>query len=232
MAAAAAAGRVEQLWVEESVRERAEVSAVVEAAAASGGTVEFVHDVGRMAVTASPQGVIARCAKIVPVTLEELVDLAEPPAVMVVDRVVDPHNLGAIVRSGVAAGIEGVVVSDRRAAPLDATAFKAAAGALEVARVAVVGSIAEAVSALQRLGLWGVGLDPAAERSLFGLDLLAEGCALVVGGEVGLSRLVRDRLDLTVRIPTSPKVDSLNASVAAALAAFELRRTRSFLSAK
>jgi 23S rRNA (guanosine2251-2'-O)-methyltransferase len=175
--------------------------------------------------------VVAECRPIPVSSLEAVVATSEPAAVIVVDRVVDPHNLGAIVRSSVAAGITGFVMSDRRAAPLGGAAFKAAAGALEHATVSLVSSIAEAVSRLKRLGLWTVGLDAGADRSLFGLDLLAEPVAVVIGGEGGgLSRLVADRLDVTVSIPMAGPTESLNASVAASLASFELLRARSFQS--
>lgn len=227
VAAAAAAGRVEVLHVESGRLEKAEVSSLADRVRSGGGKIRAVDDVRRLSETTAPQGVVAECAAILPVTLEEVAATSQPAAVMVLDRVVDPHNLGAIVRSSVAAGISGFVVGSRRAAPLGATAFKAAAGAFEPAAVAVVGSIAEAVAQLGRLGLWSVGLAADGERPLFGLELLTEPVALVVGGEgAGLSHLVRERLDLTVSIPMPGPIESLNVSVAAALAAFELPRQR------
>lgn len=227
MAAASEAGRVLVLFVEEARRGRHEVGEVVRAVEVNGGEVRSVPDVRSLAETSAPQGVVAHCRPIPVSTLEEVVALTHPPAVMVLDRLVDPHNVGAVVRSCVAAGVVGFVLSDRRAAPLSGTAFKAAAGAMEHARVAMVGSIAEAVARLSRLGLWTVGLDARGEKSLLGLDLLSEPVALVVGGEGGgLSRLVTDRLDVRAHIPMRGPTESLNASVAAALAAFELSRAR------
>lgn len=227
VAAAAAAGRVQTLHVERSRLARAEISSLVDVVRESGGSVRQVNDVRRLAETTAPQGVVAECRPRSASSLEDVVATSEPAAVLVLDRVVDPHNLGAIVRSAVAAGVTGFVVSDRRAAPLGATAFKAAAGAMEHTAVALVGSIAEAVAHLKRLGVWTVGLDAGAERSLFGLGLLSEPVAVVVGGEGGgLSRLVADRLDLVVAIPMAGPAESLNASVAAALATFELSRMR------
>jgi 23S rRNA (guanosine2251-2'-O)-methyltransferase len=120
-----------------------------------------------------------------------------------------------------------LVVPDRRNAPLGAAAFKAAAGALERCRVAMVSSVADAVSRLKDLEVWTVGLDAAAPDSLFGLDLLAHPVAVVVGGETGLHRLVRERVDVLASIPMEGPVESLNASVAGALAAFEIGRVRS-----
>ena len=146
---------------------------------------------------------------------------------MVLDHVVDPQNVGAIARSVVAAGLSGLVLASRRAAPLSAAAFKAAAGALETVAVARVNSIPEALGRLRRLGLWSIGLDQDAEQVLWGLPLLSEPLALVVGDEgTGLSRLVAERVEVRVRIPIAPSVESLNASVAAALAAFEVSRVR------
>ncbi len=145
---------------------------------------------------------------------------------MVLDRLEDPQNVGAVARSALAAGMSGMVVPSRRAAPLGATAFKAAAGALEELPVSI-SSTAQAVATLRRLGLWTVGLSAAAETSLFGLALLAEPVAVVVGAEGGgLSPLVEQRVDLCVRIPMPGPTESLNASVAAALAAFEIARIR------
>lgn len=227
VAAAAQAGRVQILHVEARRLSRPAVAVIAAQTEAAGGSVRPVPDVRSMADTSAPQGVVAECRPIPASSLEDLVAAGDPPAVMVLDRLADAHNVGAVVRSSVAAGVSGFVLSDRRAAPLGGAAFKAAAGAFEHARVAVVGSIAEAVSQLSRLGLWTVGLDASGDRSLFGLDLLAEPVAIVVGGEGGgLSRLVGDRVDVRAFIPMSGPTESLNASVAAALATFELARTR------
>lgn len=225
--AAAERGRVEVLHVESGRLKRPDVAALVTRVEKSGGRVEAVADVRRLAETSAPQGVVAECRPIPSATLEDVAATSDPAAVMVLDRLVDPHNVGAVFRSAVAAGVTGFVLSDRRAAPLSGAAFKAAAGALEHATVAIVGSIAESVAMLSRLGLWTVGLDASAERSLWGLELLIEPVAIVVGGEGGgLSRLVADRVDMTVSIPMFGPTESLNASVASALAAFEVSRVR------
>lgn len=227
VSAAVEAGRVRVLHIETGRADRPELAELVQRVQASGGEVRRVDDVRRLADTTAPQGVVAECRPIPAATLEEVVATSEPAAVMVLDRIVDPHNLGAVVRSCVAAGITGLVLSDRRAAPLGGAAFKAAAGSLEHARVAIVGSIAEGVAQLARMGLWTVGLDADGDRPLFGLDLLTEPVAVVVGAEGGgLSRLVADRLDVRAFITMAGPTESLNASVAAALAAFEISRQR------
>ncbi len=219
--AALAAGRVEKLFVERSRRGR--LGPLLEAL--DRPLVEFVDDVRPVAETDAPQGVVARCRPIPPVALDSLA--ADGAAVLVLDHVEDPHNVGAAARSALAAGVTGMVVSDRRAAPLSATAFKAAAGALERLPVGVVSSIPEALSRLKDQGLWIVGLDSGAEQSLFGLDLLTEPVAMVIGAEgAGLAELTRKRCDVVVSIPMTGETESLNASVSAALASFEIMRVR------
>ena len=224
--AAVAAGRVEELWVEASRAEQPVFRELVASAERSGANVRVVKDVTELAETSSPQGVLARGRPIRVHNLEQLA-AANVPALMVLDHVVDPHNLGAIARSSRAAGLSGLVVSSRRAAPLSAVAFKAAAGALETLPVAIVNSIADSLSRLSKAGVWSVGLTAASTTQLFGLELLAEPVALVVGEEAsGLSRLVAERCEVLVSIPVTSGVESLNASVAAALAAYEVMRVR------
>ncbi|MDH3607086.1 MAG: 23S rRNA (guanosine(2251)-2'-O)-methyltransferase RlmB, partial [Acidimicrobiia bacterium] len=121
----------------------------------------------------------------------------------------------------------GMVVAGKRAAPFGAAAFKAAAGALEQLPVAIVNSVGDAVARLERLSVWTVGLDVDADESLFGCQLFSEPVAVVMGAEGGgLSRLVRDRVSKVVHIPMAPGVESLNVSVSAALALFEVARVR------
>jgi 23S rRNA (guanosine2251-2'-O)-methyltransferase len=222
--AAALAGRVIDLWVETSrLRSMGDLAELV---TKRGGRFHRVDSLRDKAETEHHQGVVADCRPLPIATLEELAKTGRP-ALMVLDHIVDPHNLGAIARSSKAAGMTGLVASTRRAAPLSATAFKAAAGAFETLPVAMVSSIADALSRLNQLGVWTVGLDVGGSQELFGLELLSEPVAMVVGAEgTGLSELVRNRLELTARIDLAPEVESLNVSVAAALAAFEIKRQR------
>ena len=223
VAAAAARGRVRKLWVEEKRVGRAEVADIVSVVGRE--STALVADVRPMAETEAPQGVVAECAPIMPVPVG---DLAGPEAaVVLLDHIEDPHNVGAIARSALASGMTGMVVSSRRAAPLSATAFKAAAGALETLRVAVVGSIPDALSRLKDRGVWIVGLEAGSSTSLFGLELLTEPVAIVVGAEgAGLSVLSSKRCDVLASIPMAASFESLNASVSAALACFEIMRVR------
>ncbi|NOY54662.1 MAG: 23S rRNA (guanosine(2251)-2'-O)-methyltransferase RlmB [Actinobacteria bacterium] len=216
-------GRVETLIVERARLPKLED--LMSHAREQGVGVKVVDELE--AVTAVPQGVRALARPIRTVALDELIDPA-PAAVVVLDHLQDPHNVGAVVRSAVAAGMTGLVVSDRRSAPLGPTAFKAAAGAFERLRVCVHPSSADAVARLKQLGLWTIGLSADGDTSIFDFDLLTEPMAVVVGGEgQGLGRLVAKRCDVLAHIPMAGAVESLNASVAAALAMFEVARVRS-----
>lgn len=224
--AAVDAGRVEVLLVETRRLDSPEIAGIVARARSRGCVVEEVRDVRPEAATSAPQGVVARCRPRRAALLEELVD-PKPAALVLLDHVQDSYNVGAVARSALAAGMTGLVVPQRRAAPLGAAAFKAAAGALERLRVCVVSSVAAALSTLEGLGVWVVGLDAGGDRSLFDLDLLAEPVAVVIGTEAtGLARLVRQRCDLVASIPMAGPAESLNASVAAALACYEVMRVR------
>jgi 23S rRNA (guanosine2251-2'-O)-methyltransferase len=178
------------------------------------------------------QGVLAVVAPIEPIDLTELLAIPlsgrEPPFFLALDGVEDPHNLGALARSAEAAGCHGLILPRHRSAPLSAVAVKASAGALEHLPVAEVPNLARAVEQLRDSGIWCIGLDGTAEASLFALELADEPVCIVVGSEgTGLHRLVRDSCDALVHIPMSGHIESLNASVAGALALFEVRRRRS-----
>lgn len=223
VAAALAAGRVDRLTVER--RRREALSPVLEHA--SGVPISEVDDLTGVADTLAPQGIVAYCRAIPARSLDQLVDETDRPALVVLDHVEDPHNLGAVARSALAAGASGMVVAARRSAPLGATAFKAAVGALEHLPVSVVNSVPDAIARLEDRGVWTVGLDSAADESLFGCPLLEEPVAIVLGGEgSGLSRLAAKRVSKLVAIPMAPGVESLNVSVAAALALYEVSRVR------
>lgn len=225
--AALGAGRVERLWVEESRLRRPEIANLIREAERAGSEVRTLSDVRTVASSDAPQGLVATCRLRAFATLEQVAAATTPSSVLVLDHVIDPQNLGAMARSVAAAGLGGMVISGQRAAPLSAVAFKAAAGALESVKVAQVNSIADSLLRLKKLGLWAVGLASDGDQLLWGLPLLTEPVALVIGEEgSGLTRLVAERTDLLVRIPISDAVNSLNASVAAALAVFEVARVR------
>jgi 23S rRNA (guanosine2251-2'-O)-methyltransferase len=155
--------------------------------------------------------------------LEELHG-AEERLALVLDGVQDPRNLGAILRSARAAGAGGVILPQDRSAGISSVVVGASAGTLFGLRIVRVPNLVRAMQTLKDLGFWLVGLVPEAARSLFDLDL-TDRVALVMGGEGGgLRPLVRRTCDLEASIPMAPGVESLNVSVAAGVALFELRR--------
>ena len=227
--AALEAGRVQRLRVEKRSAFSPRMAELLDSARSREVEIEMVRSLGGMAVTSSPQGVLAECRQLRAVTLTQLANEVKPTALLVIDHISDPRNLGAIARSAVAAGTPRLVIPRRRGSPLTPTAFKAAAGALEKTRVCLVSSIAETLNQLSRMNVWTIGLAAGAPMSLLGLALLREPTALVVGAEhQGLSRLVAQRVDQLASIPMVGETESLNASVAAGLALFELARVRGY----
>ena len=178
----------------------------------------------------APQGVLAKAAPLPEVNLDALLRRrpGRPPFLLAIDGVTDPGNLGALMRSAEGAGVTGVLLPRHRSVHVTPTVAKAAAGAVEHLDVAVVPGLPSALATCRERGLWVVGLDDAAERSLFEMgDLGVEGIVMVVGAEgAGLSRLVRERCDLVVSIPMRGRIGSLNVSNAGALALYEVARTR------
>lgn len=229
--AAVRRGRVIALTVEKARTKNRDVARILELASEQRIPVEIVSDVRPFAVTDAPQGVVARARGIAPLSLKGAVALSENPALLVLDHIEDPRNIGAAARSALAAGMTAIVVAQRRSAPLTATAFKAAAGAFEELPVVMVSSVADALKRLDQLDVWKVGLDGGASQSMLGLDLLDRPVAVCVGAEgSGLSRLVADRCDVRARIPMVGATESLNVSVAAALACYEVARVRGWVS--
>ena len=148
------------------------------------------------------------------------------PLIVVLDGIEDPHNVGAILRTADAAGVDGVVVQTRRSAPLGGVAAKASAGAVSHLRIAEVVNIARALEELKDAGVWTVGLAGEAPATYDRIDF-RQPSALVLGAEgPGLRRLVREKCDFLASIPMGGHVDSLNVSVAAGVALFEAVRQR------
>lgn len=181
------------------------------------------------ALTAAPQGVIAKASAVQPVPLEDLVRPARntPPLLVATDGVTDPGNLGAILRTAEVAGATGVVLTSHRSANLTPAAVKAAAGAIEYLPIALVGGLPAALAKLRDAGLWAIGLDGHAPDGLESLRVADEPLVLVLGAEGrGLSALVERRCDQVVSIPVLGRIESLNVAAAAAVALFDIARTR------
>jgi 23S rRNA (guanosine2251-2'-O)-methyltransferase len=185
----------------------------------------------RLAGTPQHQGVVAFAAAKNALSIEDLIrgEASLAPAsrlLVMLDGVEDPHNLGAVVRSSLAAGAGGVILPERRAVGLNETVARAAAGALEHLPVARVVNVARAMEELKEAGYWLVGLDEHAKQKYTEIDYHCA-IALVLGGEgAGLHDLVKKRCDFLVSIPTTGPIRSLNVSVSAGIVLFEAVRQR------
>ena len=179
----------------------------------------------RAAGTAHHQDVVAVCSAKAYVEVESL--LAAPhPMLVALDGVEDPRNLGAVARAAVAAGADGLIIPERRAAGLTPAAAVASAGALEHLKVARVPNLVRALVDLKRSNVWIYGFEPQAAKTYLELDYRAA-CLLLFGGEGrGLHRLVREASDALARIPLHGPVESLNVAVAAGIVLFEAARQR------
>jgi 23S rRNA (guanosine2251-2'-O)-methyltransferase len=205
------------------------VEAVVRLAKANNVPLRFEdrQQIDRLVGTREHQGVAALGAAKPAVELEDLLRLKTGNGLLVLlDGIEDPHNLGAIVRTSLAAGASGVIIPERRAAGLTDTVERASAGALAHLPVARVKNLVRAMEEMKEAGYWLVGLDERAEKNYTGVDLKGS-VGIVLGREgEGLHELTRKRCDFLVSIPTTGPVRSLNVSVAAGVMLFEAVRQR------
>lgn len=183
----------------------------------------------KMSRTGHHQGVIANAAAYEYAEVQDILDAArakgEPPFVFILDGIEDPHNLGAIIRTANLCGAHGVIIPKRRAVGLTATVAKTSAGALNYTPVAKVTNIATTIEELKKEGLWFVCADMGGE-TMYRLNLKGP-IGLVIGNEgEGVSRLVKEKCDFVASIPMHGNIDSLNASVAAGVLAYEIVRQR------
>ena len=189
----------------------------------------------QLSETRAHQGVIAQVAAYEYSTVEEILARAEekgePPFLILLDNVEDPHNLGAIIRTANLAGAHGVIIPKRRAVGLTSTVAKTSAGAINYTPVAKVTNIVRTIEELKEKGIWFVCADMGGQ-TMYDLDLTGP-MGLVIGNEgEGVSRLVREACDFTASIPMKGDIDSLNASVAAGVLAYEIVRQRLVKSSK
>jgi 23S rRNA (guanosine2251-2'-O)-methyltransferase len=203
---------------------------VVEECRRNGVAVRFLPrpELDRMAGNNAHQGVVAVTSAKQYNDLDDVISAkrGQYSLVVVLDGVEDPHNLGAILRTADAAGADGVVIPERRAAGVTATVTKASAGASEHLPIAKVTNIGRTLEELKSKNLWIVGLDERAPQTYDSLDYNMD-CAVVVGAEgKGVHELVRKKCDFLVSIPMLGKVPSLNVSVAAAVVLYEIVRQR------
>ena len=225
------AGRpVDKLYVQEH-SEDGPIRSILREAKKTDTIVRFVSSdrLQAMSETGHHQGVIAQVAAFSYSTVADILALAkekgEAPFVVLLDGIEDPHNLGAILRTAHQVGVHGVILPKNRAAGLTATAVRTSAGAVHYLPVARVTNLTSTIEELKKEGLWFVCADAQGEE-MYGLDLKGP-MGLVVGAEgSGVSRLVKEACDFHASIPMVGQIDSLNASVAAAVLLYEMYRQR------
>lgn len=183
----------------------------------------------QLSETGKHQGVIAMAAAYEYAKVEDILAKAEekgePPFILLLDGIEDPHNLGAIIRTANLAGAHGVIIPKRRAVGLTATVAKTSAGALNYTSVAKVTNLTQTMKELKEKGMWFVGADMGGE-TMYQLDLTGP-IGVVIGSEGdGMSKLVKENCDFIASIPMKGDIDSLNASVAAGILAYEIVRQR------
>jgi len=184
----------------------------------------------QMSETGKHQGVIAYAAAYEYAEVEDILQAAkekgEPPFLFLLDNIEDPHNLGAIIRTANLAGAHGVIIPKNRAAGLTAVVARTSAGALNYTPVAKVTNLSKTIEELKKEGIWFVCADMDGTR-MYDLDLKGP-IGLVIGSEgEGVGRLVKEKCDFVAAIPMKGSIDSLNASVAAGVLAYEIVRQRS-----
>lgn len=176
------------------------------------------------------QGIVASVTEFKYSDIEDIINYAkskkENPFVLILDKIEDPHNLGAIIRSAECMGVHGIIIQKRNACLVTDTVEKVAAGACSYVKVARVTNITESIKKLKEYGFWIYGLDMAGESNIY--DTKLEGSiGIVVGNEgEGISRLVKENCDVLIKIPMTGKINSLNASVSAAISIYEVLRQK------
>lgn len=223
---------VDKLFVQEHC-EDGPVRTILREAKKQDTMVKFVKKerLDQLSETGKHQGVIAMAAAYAYAEVEDILAAArekgEPPFVFLLDNVEDPHNLGAVIRTANLAGAHGVIIPKNRAAGLTATVARTSAGALNYTPVAKVTNMARTIEMLKKEGLWFVCADMDG-TVMYDLDLKGP-IGLVIGNEgEGVSKLVKEKCDFIASIPMKGNIDSLNASVAAGVLAYEIVRQRNF----
>jgi len=226
------AGVVRRVLLEAGFQSRPRLAALAVLAAEAGVPVSPLDQqtLEQSARSDRHQGALAEVRPFRYHTLSEVLaasaSAGEPPFLLVLDGVEDPHNLGAILRTADAAGVHGVIVPERRSAPVTPAVARASAGAVDHVRVAQVTNLTRTLQELKQTGVWIYGLDMDGGQDYDAPDY-SGGVAVVAGAEGnGLGRLVREQCDVVVGIPLRGRVESLNVSVATSLALYAVRRSR------
>lgn len=184
----------------------------------------------KMSDTKAHQGVVAYVSPIEYVDVSDILEEAkrknEPPFIIILDEIEDPHNFGAILRTANAVGAHGVIIPKRRAAQISTIVSKASAGAIEYVKVARVSNIANTIDYLKENNIWVYGIEASGQSKFYETDLKGA-IALVIGSEgAGIGKLITNKCDFLLNIPMKGEITSLNASVAGAVVMYEVLKQR------
>nr|WP_123043778.1 23S rRNA (guanosine(2251)-2'-O)-methyltransferase RlmB [Cohnella candidum]AYQ75698.1 23S rRNA (guanosine(2251)-2'-O)-methyltransferase RlmB [Cohnella candidum] len=220
-----------KIWLSEQ-SQRSHIAPILEEAKAKGVVVQFAdkRKLDQLVPNLPHQGVVAQAAAVSYYEVDELLARAsekgEPPLLVLLDEVEDPHNLGSVLRTADCTGVHGVIVPKRRSASLTAVVAKTSAGAVEYVPVARVSNLVQTIEKLKEAGVWVAGAAGEAPGDVYRANLTGP-LAIVIGNEGrGLSRLVRESCDFLVSLPMLGRINSLNASVAAGVILYEALRQR------
>lgn len=228
------AGRtMNKIWVAEGAQKHLTQPIIAEAKK-HGVIVQFVdkRKLDQMVPGLQHQGVVAQVAPYAYAEVDDLLKKAEetgePPFLLILDEIEDPHNLGSILRTAECTGVHGVIIPKRRSASITATVSKTSAGAVEYVPVARVTNLAQTMEQLKEAGVWIVGTDVDAQQEMYDSGQVLTGAvAIVIGNESkGMGRLVREKCDILLKLPMAGQLNSLNASVAAGVIMYEVLRKR------
>ncbi|GGH40293.1 23S rRNA (guanosine(2251)-2'-O)-methyltransferase RlmB [Paenibacillus segetis] len=229
------AGRtINKIWVAEGAQKHLTQPILAEAKK-QGIIVQFVdkRKLDQLVPDVQHQGVVAQAAPYAYASVEDLLAKAteqgQPPFLLILDEIEDPHNLGSILRTAECTGVHGVIIPKRRSAAVTATVSKTSAGAVEYVPVARVTNLAQCIDELKEAGVWVVGTDVDTKDEMYerGGNVLTGPVAIVIGNEnKGMGRLIREKCDVLLKLPMTGRLNSLNASVAAGVVMYEVLRRR------
>jgi 23S rRNA (guanosine2251-2'-O)-methyltransferase len=223
--------QINRIWVTDTLLAHGQFYPLIKEAKAEGTIVDEVDSrrLSNLTQGGNHQGIAAQVAPYVYWDISTLIDQAKAtpdPVIVIADGIEDPHNLGAIIRTAEALGVQGIVIPQRRAAGITSTVMKVAAGALENMAIARVTNLNQAITKLKESGFWIYGTTADTDNLLHQTNFSGS-IGLVIGSEgKGLSQLIEKNCDQLVAIPLGGKTPSLNASVAAAIALYEVFRQR------
>lgn len=223
---------INKIWVAENAQKHLTQPIVVEAKKL-GVVIQHVdkRKLDQLAPGVQHQGVVAQAAPYAYAEVEDILQAAEqkgePPFILLLDEIEDPHNLGSILRTADCTGVHGVIVPKRRSAQVTATVSKTSAGAAEYVPVARVTNLGQTIDSLKEKGIWVVGTDVSAAAGIYETNVFDGPVAIVIGNEgKGMGRLIREKCDDLVKLPMNGRINSLNASVAAGVVMYEVLRRR------